>query len=102
MIKIKMCFVCLMSILILILILSLSAIAIASQASTTVKVDETNGSVPGIVEVDLDNTFEDASIISVSGQGIESFAVVAEGKIEFYSAKYGEYKITDTGKKVKE
>lgn len=76
----------------------LAAPVSAAEAAAVVTVGEANGIVPGQVQVDVAGTFADASVVSVSGQGVDTCAVVAEGTIEFYAPKYGDYQVKDTGK----
>ncbi|MEL7568768.1 MAG: S-layer homology domain-containing protein [Bacillota bacterium] len=80
----------------------LAAPVSAAEASTVVTVGEANGTVPGKVQVDVAGTFADASVVSVSGQGSATCAVVAEGTMEFYARQYGDYQVSATGKTVRD
>lgn len=69
-------------------------------APVTVSVEK--DSVPGKVKIELDDKFANASIVEILGQGLETKAVVAEGTIEFYAEKHGEYLVKDTQKTVRD
>ena len=81
-------------------ILCAAAPAFATQVTASITVSEENGGVPGKVKIKLDDKFKNASIVEISGQGIETSAVVAEGTIEFYARQHGEYLVKDTQKNV--
>lgn len=74
----------------------------ALAAEVTVTVSEADGSVPGQVRVSVNKQFPDGSIVSVSGPGVETFAVVAEGRIEFRAPQYGDYRVGATQKNIRD
>ncbi|WP_347488553.1 S-layer homology domain-containing protein [Desulfoscipio sp. XC116] len=87
---------------ILVFILGIAVPVGAAEVSTVITVSQENGTVPGKVQVALGDKFTNAAIVSVSGPGTDTSAVVAEGAIEFYASEYGDYTITDTQQTVRD
>ncbi|MCG8515881.1 MAG: hypothetical protein MI740_17280, partial [Halanaerobiales bacterium] len=90
------------ALLIIVFMLCTAMPVFASQAAATITISEENGSVPGKIKIQLNDEFPNAAIVEISGQGIETQAVVAEGTIEFYAEEYGEYLVKDTQKTVRD
>lgn len=88
--------------LIIVLMFAMVMPVYALEVTDSVSISAENGQVPGKVKVSIDNKFKNGSIVNVSGQGVETSAVVAEGTIEFYAKEYGDYLITDTQKTIKD